>query len=150
MNKEPNKMDDYLKSLKEGLNDIGTKMTRMVDEVFTGEGHEGEIRIAADEFETDDQYLYELEIPGVAKEAVSVQVVDGILIISGKKKRSDAYESPKVHRKERRFGEFQRSFTVPAFVDLENIKARFEDGILTIRFPKKKATKDESTKVDIE
>ncbi|MEM6633112.1 MAG: Hsp20/alpha crystallin family protein [Bacteroidota bacterium] len=151
MNKEPNKVDDYLRSLKDGLNDIGNKMTKMVDDVFSGEvAATGEVKLVADEFETDDMYVIELEVPGVEKKEVSVQVVDGILIISGARKRNEAFESPRLHRRERRFGEFQRSFTVPAFVELENIKARFDHGVLTIQFPKKVSKTDDSTNIDIE
>ena len=151
MSKEPNKVDDYLKSLKDGLNDIGNKMTKMVDDVFSGEASAtGELRLVADEFETDDLYIIELEVPGVDKKEVSVQVVDGILIISGTRSRNMTFENPRMHRKERRFGEFRRTFTVPAFVELENIKARFDIGVLTIQFPKKVSKTDDSTSIDIE
>lgn len=146
-----NKVDDYLRSLKDGLNDIGTKMTKMVDDVFSAEvGAQGEVRIIADEFETDDHYVIELEVPGIIKEETSVQVVDGILIVSGKKQRASEFAEVRFHRRERRLGEYQRSFTVPAFVELENIKARFDLGILTIRFPKTKSKKDNATEINID
>ena len=144
-------MDDYLRSLKDGLNDIGTKMTKMVDDVFSGDAMaQGELRLVADEFETEDHYVIELEVPGVEKKEVNVQVVDGILIISGTKKRASEFEEARMHRRERRFGEFQRSFTVPAFVELENIKARFDQGVLTVRFPKTKSTKEKATEINID
>jgi len=150
MNREPQKPEDYLRSLREGLNDLGQKMNKMVDDVFSGEMAGGEVRVLADEFETSDMYIISMELPGVSKDQVSLQVVDGVLNVQGKKIRSSEFVQPRLHKRERRFGEFSRSFPLPGFVDLDNIKAKFDEGILTISFPKKQTQTEASTDINIE
>jgi len=150
MSKDQQKPEDYLRSLREGLNDLGQKVNRVIDDVFTGEAMVGEVKALADEFETDTHYIIEIELPGVKKEEIHLQVVDGVLNITGKKVRGEAYTNPRLHKRERRFGEFSRSFPLPGFVELENIKAKSENGILTVMFPKNKPESEQSTDINIE
>ncbi len=150
MSKEQQKPEDYLRSLREGLNDIGQKVNKVIDDVFSGEVIVGEVRVAADEFETNDHFMIEIEIPGVKKEDINLQVVDGVLNITGKKTSGTSNDNLRYHKRERRFGDFSRSFPLPGFVELENIKAKFDYGVLTVSFPKTNPTSEGSTDINID
>ncbi|MDK2886126.1 MAG: hypothetical protein PWP54_684 [Thermosipho sp. (in: thermotogales)] len=90
-----------------------------------------------DAYETDKELVIEVELPGLKKEDVKITVEDGILTIKGERK-FDREDKKKNYRLiERVEGRFERSFTLPEYVDLEKIKAKFEDGILKIEIPKK-------------
>jgi hypothetical protein len=63
---------------------------------------------------------------------------DGLLTIQGERYRGSAADGQKVHRGERRYGPYRRSFTLPAHVDAEKIEASAQDGVLQVRIPKAK------------
>ena len=88
----------------------------------------------ADLEETDDAYVVELELPGLAPDDVDVQLDDRVLTVSGEireKKRTGI-----LHRRTRRVGEFRHAVTLPAEVDDEHVEASLRDGVLTVRVPK--------------
>lgn len=93
--------------------------------------------------ETNDGIHVNVELPGLKPEDVELTVENGILTISGEKK--DAYEGKAnggVRRiYERRYGRFERSFTLPRGVDAEKVSANFENGVLRIGLPKAEAAK---------
>lgn len=101
-----------------------------------------------DIFEKGDDVVIRAEIPGVAKEDVSVAVEDGVLTLSGERKTDEEYEDANAYRRERFFGRFSRSFTMPETVDIERIEARFKDGVLEVRVPKVERVKPR--KIEIE
>lgn len=91
------------------------------------------------------------ELPGVSAKDVEVTVDEGILNIRGEKKEELKEGEPesKYHMWERRYGSFQRSFTLPRTVDAEKISAKFENGVLTIKLPKSEKAKVQGKKVPI-
>lgn len=88
--------------------------------------------------ETNDELHVTAELPGLKPEDVTVTVENGVLSISGEKKQEfqEGKEEGNYYLFERRYGRFERSFTLPRTVNADQIKARFEDGVLTIRLPK--------------
>lgn len=91
---------------------------------------------AFDVFEDDKAITVEAELPRMTDKDVTVTIHDGVLTISGEKK----IESEKtVHRLERWYGAFERSFTLPETVDVAAVDARVADGVLTVTLPKKEA-----------
>jgi HSP20 family protein len=86
--------------------------------------------------ETDKDYIVHAELPGVPKENINIELENGILTISGEKKEEKKEENEKYHRIERSYGKFSRSMTVPEGVTHDQIKAKFENGVLEITFPK--------------
>lgn len=80
------------------------------------------------------------EVPGVAKEDLSVRIQGNYLELSGARK-SDAPEGYRAHRVERGTTTFTRSFTLPTDVDAEKVAAELKDGILTMDLPKVEAAK---------
>lgn len=93
------------------------------------------------------------EIPGISKENVCVEVKEDVLIISGKKsdnKTSTTDSTAKVIRKELKHSSFKRSFSLSENIDKNNLKAKFENGMLTITLFKVKPKEPEIKKVVIE
>ena len=88
--------------------------------------------------ETENSYEIHAELPGVLENDVNVSVTDNLLTIKGEKRQEEKSDERNVHRVERRYGTFQRSFTLPRRVNTTEIKAGFKDGILTLNIPKPK------------
>ena len=88
----------------------------------------------ADVEETDDAYTVEIDLPGVAREDVDIQLDDRRLTVSG-----DIEEKERkgiLHRRTRRVGRFHYSVTLPGDVDADDVSAQMHDGVLTVRVPK--------------
>ena len=91
--------------------------------------------------ETEDRYMVCAELPGVVKEDVTISVKDNQLTITGEKRQDDTDESKYYRRKENSYGSFERSFSLPPKIVLENINAQFRDGVLTLSIPKPEEAK---------
>ena len=91
--------------------------------------------------ETDDTFEVRAELPGVAKDDLHVSVKDNLLTLSGEKRQENVDDTQNYSRTERRYGNFQRSFTLPAEVNTDDIKAEYTDGVLTLSIPKPEAAK---------
>ncbi|MCO4761914.1 MAG: Hsp20/alpha crystallin family protein [Myxococcales bacterium] len=92
---------------------------------------------AVDVFETEAAFAIDLDLPGIKRETVHIEVLDGVLHVRGERSRRKRDEEAGYHRTERRFGAFERAFRLPKNVDGEAISARSTDGVLTITLPKK-------------
>ena len=86
--------------------------------------------------EGDYAYHIEVDLPGVKKKDISVEVKDHLLKISGKRKTKKEVKEEDYHRVESSYGKFERSFTLPSNIDAENVKASCEDGVLEVVLPK--------------
>lgn len=88
--------------------------------------------------ESADELLFTIEVPGIASEAISVEVKNDVLTIRGEKTEGREEESDDVehHVLERRFGSFQRTFKLPRTVSVDDVHAEYKDGLLSIRVPK--------------
>ena len=91
--------------------------------------------------ETDDNFEVRAELPGVAKEDLNVSVKDNLLTLSGEKRQENVDDTQNYRRVERRYGSFQRRFTLPSEVATDDIKAEYSDGVLTLSIPKPEAAK---------
>jgi len=86
--------------------------------------------------ENENGFEIHAELPGVTDEDLNVSVTDNLLTIKGEKRQEEKTEGKNYHRVERRYGNFQRSFTLPRQVNTSDIKAGFKNGILTLSIPK--------------
>ena len=86
--------------------------------------------------ETDDAYRVDLELPAIDPKDVSVTFQDGVLQVSGERRFADDDEAGRVHRSERRYGKFTRSFRLPEDADAEAIRATAKDGVVSIAVSK--------------
>lgn len=89
-----------------------------------------------DVFEDKEGIKLTAELPGVKAEDVKISLENQTLTLRGEKKQIAEETVEKVHRYERSYGSFERTFTLPSTVDSERIQATFEDGILTVTLPK--------------
>jgi HSP20 family protein len=89
-----------------------------------------------DIYETDDALVLQVELPGVSKDAVNVELHEHTLKLSGERTREPTANGGQYHRKEGHFGAFQRAFRMPTIVDEAKIQATYQNGILALRLPK--------------
>jgi HSP20 family protein len=88
-----------------------------------------------DVFERDNRLVTKIDLPGMKKEDVKVEVTDGQLIISGERKREKEEKKESFYRCEREYGSFYRTIPLPEGAKLEDIKATFADGVLEVTAP---------------
>jgi HSP20 family protein len=91
---------------------------------------------ALDAWETEDEIVLALDLPGVDEEKVSIEVDDGVLTVSGEREKTVEQQGDRFSRFERRYGAFARSVTLPQGVREDAIKADFKNGVLEIHVPK--------------
>ncbi|AYJ79149.1 MULTISPECIES: Hsp20/alpha crystallin family protein [Aliarcobacter] len=92
-------------------------------------------------------YHVDVDLPGVKKEDIKVDLNKGVLTISGERKTKEEVKQEDYYKIETYFGKFSRSFTLPDNVDIENIEAKSDNGVLEIVIPK---LKDDVSKKSIE
>lgn len=102
-----------------------------------------------DIFEENGNIRLVAEIPGVKPEEFKISVEGNLLTIKGTKEQVAEEKAEKVHRYERAYGAFERTFTLPATVDPAKIKATYENGLLTLTLPKVEAAKPHLIKVEV-
>jgi HSP20 family protein len=91
--------------------------------------------------ETDDGYIFHVELSGVKPEDIMVSVEDGVLTLAGERRFYEEKEAEGFRRVERRFGSFHRAMRLPTKVDPEAIEARCSNGVLEVSVPKAEETK---------
>lgn len=101
---------------------------------------------------TSDEKTYQMkvELPGVPPENVDIKLDGGVLTISGEKKEETVDDKTKTHVKERRFGSFMRSMTLPEDADADNISASSKDGVLTVSIPRKAPEKPQARTISVQ
>ena len=91
---------------------------------------------ACDVFEDKDAVKIVAELPGVQPDHVKISLENNLLTVRGEKKQVAEEKTERVHRYERTYGIFERTFALPSTVDADRIQADFEAGLLTIELPK--------------
>jgi HSP20 family protein len=141
--------------MAELLYNLERRMGRIFNEPLTGFGWQmDEVATTAwtpvvDIFEELEQVRIVAEIPGVKPDAVKILVEGNVLTIQGTKEQVAEEKAEKVHRYERTYGAFERSFTLPTTVDPEHIKATYEVGVLTVILPKIEKAKPREVKLEV-
>ncbi|MGE0526514.1 MAG: Hsp20/alpha crystallin family protein [Bdellovibrionales bacterium] len=97
--------------------------------------------------ETESAYLLSIDLPGVRKEDIKVDLTENVLTISGERKQEREAKDRAGRRFERSYGRFQRSFALPNSVEVEKVEANLEDGVLHIALPKVERAKPRSIQV---
>lgn len=91
--------------------------------------------------ESEEAVLLALDLPGLRKEDVNITLENSVLTISGERRFEADQKNETIHRLERAYGAFTRSFTLGPTVQSDNVEANFQDGVLVIRVPKAEASK---------
>jgi len=121
------------------LEEVSNRLARMFEDTPLSTGTNGGTWIpAVNVEETKDELLLSAELPGMTHDNIAIDLENNVLTISGEKteERTEGDEERRYHLWERRYGNFQRSFTLPRTVKAEDIQASFDNGILRVRMPK--------------
>ena len=92
-------------------------------------------------YEKADRFVVRVELPGVRQDEIDVSVAGDTLTVKGDREVPKQAKDEQYHRCEFRYGGFSRSLTIPAAVDVDNIGAVYEDGVLELSLPKTKDAK---------
>ena len=111
---------------------IDRRMRRMLDEF----GIVPAALPAADVYETDKEFAFELEVPGFEEEELSVEVSDHTLVVRGEQLETKDEKNKQYRLHERLERTFERRFTLPLEADTKSIGAEFTKGVLTVHAPK--------------
>jgi HSP20 family protein len=133
---------------------LENNLSRMVDEMFSDFNRIGfDVSPSfgrTDVYERDRALVFETELPGVKKDEIAIKIEDDQLVISGEVKRNEEIDRESYFRLGRRYGRFQRCFPLPAdLIQKEDIKAKFEDGILRISAPLRESIKEKEKAIEI-
>ena len=136
-----------LGSLREHMNWL------LSDSLFRSDGSESDLAMGlwhprVDMFEKDDKVVIKAELPGLEKKDLNLEIKDGVLTLKGERKYDHEVKEENFYRREMSYGKFIRSFTLPAEVDADKIKAEFQNGLLTVEVPKSEAHKPKQIKVN--
>ena len=102
---------------------------------------------ALDLYQSNDNVIAVVELPGMRKEDIEISLHDGTLTISGDRKRENSSNGDKAERTERYVGTFRRSIALPTRVDAGKVSAIYRDGILTVTLPKAEEVKPKQIQV---
>lgn len=103
-----------------------------------------------DMFEKDNRLFTRVDLPGVKKEDVTVEVIDGYLALSGERKLESEEKKEDFFRSEREYGTFYRSVPLPEGVRFEDVKATFANGVLEVSVPMPAKPESKARKVEIQ
>ena len=104
---------------------------------------------ALDLYQTVDNVVAVVELPGMRKEDINISLHDGMLTIAGERQSSSG-EGESAERTERFSGKFRRSISLPTRVDASKVSATYKDGILTVTLPKAEEAKPKKVEVTVE
>lgn len=100
--------------------------------------------------ETDTEYLVNAELPGVKKEDFKISLDEGVLTIEGERRHEKEVKGEKIHRVERFYGTFCRSFTLPEYADANAIRAEYVNGVLSVHVPKLAIEKRKALEIKVQ
>jgi HSP20 family protein len=121
----------------EPFRDIATlqnEMSRFMNGLLEGNGRTNQSWVPAlDVWETENEIVYALDLPGIPEENISVELDDGALTISAERERTQEKSEERFYRFERRYGTFSRTFSVPQGVTEDDISADYKNGVLEVQ-----------------
>jgi HSP20 family protein len=126
------------------------RLNRMFSE-FYGETFSRGWLPPVDIYETDNhEVVLKAELPSMKREDISLTFENGVLTLKGERKFEHETKQENYHRRERKYGAFSRSFTLPNTVDAGRISATYKDGVLTITLPQREEAKPKQISVTVE
>ena len=128
-----------------GFEDIYSEFDRLVQSLVGGAGSDGGWLPAADVSETDASYVVEIELPGVHRKDVDVELDGNELVVTGEVKESKREGLRR--RRTRRVGDFEYRVTLPGDLRADDVEASLAHGVLTVQIPKAQTTKHSKIEV---
>ncbi len=103
-----------------------------------------------DLFEEKDEIVAKIELPGVGKQDIEVNVRENFLTIKGENKRKEEIKEENYYRSERSYGAFLRTVELPQEIQVDRACASFKEGLLEVRMPKSEAAKRKEIKIKVD
>ena len=121
-------------------------LNRMFESAFGGEQLAPAAWIpAVDIYETAEQdVVVKVDLPDMKRENIKVTFENNVLSVEGQRELTPSVERDRFHHLERGHGQFRRSFTLPATVDASRVDANYQDGVLTVKLPRRDEAKPKS------
>lgn len=129
---------------------FGRRLRPILDERWWGPRTAALATPAVDLYEEKDEIVAKVELPGMSKEDIEVNLADRHLTIKGEKKKEEEVKEKNFYRCERSYGSFSRSMELPADVQMEKARASFKNGVLEVHLPKTEEAKKKEAKVKVE
>lgn len=127
---------------------LQNEMSRFMNGLLEGNGRTNQAWVPAlDVWETEDELVYALDLPGIPEEKISVELDDGALTISAERERTEEETQERFYRYERRYGTFSRTFGVPQGVTEGDVSAKYEHGVLEVHVKKPEQPKPKRIQV---
>jgi len=123
---------------------------RMLDRYFEeplGDWQTSSWGLALDVAEDEDEFVVKASVPGIKPEDLDITVTKNTLTIKGEVRQEEEKEEERYHLRERRYGRFARSITLPTSVNADEIEADYEKGVLTLHLPKTEEMKPKRIEV---
>lgn len=135
------------------LGTLQERMNRLFQDFTPGREEElmmtGSFAPPVDVYEDEHAITLKLEVPGVDQKDIDVRLENNTLTVRGERKFEKEEKEENFHRIERRYGNFTRSFTLPATVNSEDVSADYDKGVLKIRLAKRAEAKPKQIKVSV-
>jgi len=130
------------------LASLQAEMSRLMNGVFDSNGRAAQDWVpAADVWETEEELVYALDLPGVGEDDITIELHDDTLTVTAQRERPRDSSEHGFMRFERRFGSFSRSLAVPAGVTEDAVQADYRNGVLEVRVAKPAAPKPRRIKL---
>lgn len=141
-----------------------SRMQREIDKMFSSFNSEPSVinlndelsgdsnfrRAVSDFSENDKEYILDIELPGMRKEDISLNVTDrGIEVKATRKQEDEREDKSGNYMQKKAFAGFYQAIDLPVDADSDNIEAKYDNGILTLRIPKRLVEKNDSKKIEI-
>ena len=116
---------------------LQNEMSRFMNGLLEGNGRTNQAWVPAlDVWETEDEIVYALDLPGIPEDRISVELDEGALTITGERERAEEESKDRFYRFERRYGTFTRTFGVPQGVGEGDVQAEYKNGVLEVHVKK--------------
>src|ERR1700732_4864459 len=136
-----------------GSPSLQDQVNRLFESNFT-RNHSGQADLATwapavDIYETENELVVKADLPDVPEKDIDVRVENNTLTIHGERKFENDVHQDNYLRVERAYGTFTRSFSLPNTVNTEGIRAEYQNGVLSVRMPKREETKPKQIKISV-
>ena len=136
------------------MQDRMSRMNRLFRESYSPEGPEEALTTTSfappvDIYEDEHNIALKLEVPGIDEKDIDVRIEGNTLTVHGERKIEKDEKEENFRRVERHYGSFTRSFTLPSSVDLGQVSANYDNGVLRIKLAKKAEAKPKQIKVSL-
>ena len=119
------------------------------DQLKAGVLQEAEWTPRVDVYENKDNFVVKAELPGIDPKDLEVRIEDETLYLKGERKLEKEQKEENYYQRERAYGSFARSFSLPSSVNTEKVLAEYKDGLLRLTLPKREEAKPKSIQVAV-